>query len=499
MSDSRYVTKEMYVPSDYVFLDAHPRYAVIIHKTASPGMSTAEAVAQYFVNGSDGRHVSSHYVVGKDGTIVQCVREKDGSGANAGIPYEEGRNTLFSLNINWNLRCITIEHVDDSIDNSQPLTVAQQNASFKLVRDICTRLGIASTHIAQHSDIQPKSKPRCAGNYPIEACRTYRDMGATMGVKLNSQHEVIDIVPVTQFLPSKTEFACGFFSASMVGHGAEPGKGPGDTEAHIQKWALDQYIKEYGSDGANKTGGVSVDDMHRLLIAALTNSGNSHYFDLPISASSGQSNDIANIKGALASGYPVVCTVSEASIIDKELGKNPYFWGASGNHVFVITGIDANGDFIVHDPANIIGSFDNNVARPQPRHYDHTTIDISWASMCRVPWLVPFPSGWNPVTSEPLNQIVPSKPVVPTPTVNQDDKNAMVVAIWNSCGLNPIPPRNVPAFIPWRTRLLMKHDIGTVRSQKYEHADEYGDLCDFQNFDGGICIVRQKDGNVRWL
>jgi hypothetical protein len=182
LPDSSLVTTEMYVPDSYIFLDAHPSYAIIIHKTASPGMATAESIGAFFQKGSNGRHVSVHYVVGKDGHIVQCVREKDGAGGNAALPVEPGRSSLFAQPINWNLRTISIEHVDDSINNTESLTQAQQNASFALVADIARRKNIPSTLIVGHNALQPQSKAFCPGNYPLSQLRTYVASHTTGGV-----------------------------------------------------------------------------------------------------------------------------------------------------------------------------------------------------------------------------------------------------------------------------------------------------------------------------
>jgi N-acetylmuramoyl-L-alanine amidase/Peptidase_C39 like family len=499
--DSPYTNKVMLVPDTYVFLGTKPDYAIVLHKTASPGMDTAEAIAKYFQSGSDNREVSAHYVVGKDGTIVQCVREADGSGANSAQPKELGRNPLFVDDINWNLKTISIEHVDDSPNNTEPLTTAQQTASFKLVQDIAIRKKIPVSHIVQHHDLQPISKPLCAGNYPMEALQRFlQGKNEPMSVKLNGNNEVVDIATLSQFLPGKTEFACGFVAAGLLWGAGEPGKGPTKSVGDIDSWWEAQYIREYGSDGANDIGGVSIDDMHRVLVNALPNSGTSHYFDLPISATSSQVSDIANVEGALKSGYPVVVTVSEVSIYDTKLGRNPYWWGASGNHVITITGIDSDGNFLAHDPANVVGALQGaNTPQPQPRHYDKNRIDISWASMARMSWLEPFPVGWNAVNSAPLNQIVevPAKVVEP---VVQDDKNAMVIDIWNSSGLRPVPSRDTVFFSVWRSRLLNQHDIGTVRSAEYAIAhDENGDEAVAQNFDGGILIMKKKDGSYKWL
>src|SRR5258706_14274780 len=53
---------------------------VVGQGTASPDMATAEAVARYFQTTT--RETGTHYVVGKDGAVVQCVREEDSAWGN---------------------------------------------------------------------------------------------------------------------------------------------------------------------------------------------------------------------------------------------------------------------------------------------------------------------------------------------------------------------------------------------------------------------------------
>ena len=520
MSDTSLVTHEMFVSDNYVFLDALPHYAIVIHKTASPGMSTAEAIARYFQEGSDGRHVSSHYVIGKDGTIVQCVREKDGAGANSAVPYELGRSPIFTEDINWNLRTISIEHVDDSSDNSQALTPAQKQASFTLVRDIAQRHSIPSSRIVGHDSLQPRSKPLCPHTYPLEELRSYvakQNGEKQMSCLRNSNGEVIDTLPVSQFYPSKTEYACGFFAAAALRYSGKPTMGTGlATPLEVEKWALAQYVNEYGSDGPTQVGGVSIDDMHRLLIAALPASGSSHYMDLDISPSTGQASDLAHIYGALSSGYPVVCTVSEVSILDKELGKSPYFWGASGNHVVIITGMTSSGDLLVHDSANITGSLTGaNSVRSQPRTYDHSTIDMSWASMARMPWLEPFPANWSPITGVKLNQLVvvatqptqahTGESILNSPIENGPNKNGFIVTLWEIGSYdysvhnpkNSYPARETIIFSAYRNDLCKGINHGPVLSIEIPSHDENNEVVTLQCFGGAIAC--EHNGSVRWL
>src|SRR5207245_10980199 len=139
----------------------------ILHGTA--GGNSAQGIANYF-KGTEGSNepVSSHYIIGKDGTVVQTVLERHGAWANGVVN-----------NPNWsgnpNEYTISIEHVKSSTDNSDPLTPAQQSASFALIKDICQRNGIGThdaddnTGITSHASIDPVNRSRCTGNFDWSA------------------------------------------------------------------------------------------------------------------------------------------------------------------------------------------------------------------------------------------------------------------------------------------------------------------------------------------
>lgn len=144
---------------------------VVVHKTASAG--TAQDIAEFFINKTNR---STHYIVGQDGTVVQCVSESDGAGGNCCtdpghapfLPDADGVN----FNLNW--ETISIEHCDPDPNNSTPLTPEQKTASFSLIKDICRRHNIpfrrgdASGGIIGHCDIAPVQKALCPNNYPWE-------------------------------------------------------------------------------------------------------------------------------------------------------------------------------------------------------------------------------------------------------------------------------------------------------------------------------------------
>lgn len=156
--------KAIWSPNNNFFPDSGKKSFIILHGTA--GGSSAQEIANYFKGTEGGGNpVSSHYIVGQDGTVVQCIAEKDGSYANGVVnsPNWSG---------NPNLYTISIEHVKSSNDNSEPLTPAQQAASFALIKDICIRNGIGmhdaddTTGITGHFAIDPISRARCPGNFP---------------------------------------------------------------------------------------------------------------------------------------------------------------------------------------------------------------------------------------------------------------------------------------------------------------------------------------------
>ncbi|HWS82635.1 MAG TPA: N-acetylmuramoyl-L-alanine amidase [Ktedonobacteraceae bacterium] len=167
----------LWIPNSNFFPDTGKKSFVILHGTA--GGSSAQEIAAFF-QGTEGSNnpVSSHYIVGKDGTVVQTVLEKDGAWGNGVV-----------TNPNWlgnpNTYTISIEHVKNqkdasgNFDNSDVLTSEQQQASFALVKDICQRNEIGmhdaddTTGITGHFSIDPVNRSRCPGAYPWDSLWQY--------------------------------------------------------------------------------------------------------------------------------------------------------------------------------------------------------------------------------------------------------------------------------------------------------------------------------------
>src|SRR5689334_16367631 len=129
-------TLQVLSPNCFAGRDGYQPHWLIVHGTA--GFTTAQDVASYFATSAS--QVSSHYVIGQDSTVIQCVSEEDAAWGN-GI-LDPGHDSWWVESINPNYVTISIEHVKPHTDNSDVLTEAQKQASFTLIEDICNRWGI---------------------------------------------------------------------------------------------------------------------------------------------------------------------------------------------------------------------------------------------------------------------------------------------------------------------------------------------------------------------
>jgi N-acetyl-anhydromuramyl-L-alanine amidase AmpD len=173
----------IWIPNNNFFpnRDGYKPAWIVLHGTA--GGTSAVAIARYFASTQGTANpVSSHYIVGTDGTVVQCVSEKDGAWANGYVSGKSGtsgdgygngyHDSWWDSGINPNLLTISIEHVKSAIDNSSQLTAIQQRASFALILHICMRHNIprrkadANGGITGHYAIDPLNRSNCPGAYP---------------------------------------------------------------------------------------------------------------------------------------------------------------------------------------------------------------------------------------------------------------------------------------------------------------------------------------------
>jgi N-acetyl-anhydromuramyl-L-alanine amidase AmpD len=146
---------------------------VVVHGTAMPG--TAEEVARYFQTSPV--DAGTHFVIGRDGVVVQCCLIEDAAWGNGGP--QPGADAFWPKEINANLLTVSIEHCKPSPDNSDDLTGAQERESFRLMRWLCERYHIpthpadASGGIATHASIAPNDRAFCPGPYPWDKLYAY--------------------------------------------------------------------------------------------------------------------------------------------------------------------------------------------------------------------------------------------------------------------------------------------------------------------------------------
>lgn len=144
--------------------------SIVIHKTASGGFQTATQVAEFF-HADTGGHKSVHFIVGRDGSVIQVVRLQNGAGgnccleANHDVYWDIFKSRYGNLN-----RCtISIEHEDWTVNNTQTMTSEQIDASFTLVKWLVNKFNIPVSHIKGHNTLDPISRQHCPGStYPME-------------------------------------------------------------------------------------------------------------------------------------------------------------------------------------------------------------------------------------------------------------------------------------------------------------------------------------------
>lgn len=224
---------------------------------------------------------------------------------------------------------------------------------------------------------------------------------------------------VSEFMPGHSEFECGSYSVALNAWASQKPV-PQSVEPGLRWWAENQYKVTTGSNAPSSMAGASIANMHTMFknTQDYSTPNRLHYWDTNISTTSQQDSDLATIKAALAHGYPVVATVSEASVFDMDLGRNPYWWGATGNHILTWVGVASDGNLLAVDEANVARGDGNlqttKVPLAWPRRYRASSIDNQWATIVQLPWLPPIPNN-NPVSWPPYQPVLPPPPPTPVP------------------------------------------------------------------------------------
>ena len=112
---------------------------IVLHSTATDSLWCT-------VNGFRDPHVrrSAHFVVGKDGTVIQMV-SLEHRAWHAGLSEIDGHMDV-------NTDSVGIEMVNAN-NGADPYTTAQYHAVAKLVAEIQKRYGVHDSHIVSHADI----------------------------------------------------------------------------------------------------------------------------------------------------------------------------------------------------------------------------------------------------------------------------------------------------------------------------------------------------------
>jgi N-acetylmuramoyl-L-alanine amidase len=134
-------------------------WALVIHATAN---RTLEGVIRWFNNPL--AQVSAHYTIGKDGRIVQHVRDRDRA-------WHAGRSE-WKEKPNVNNYALSIELVNLN-DGQDPYPEEQHQANVKLCTYLCRKYDIKTEDIMGHLDIAvPEGRKTDPRGYDLERLRS---------------------------------------------------------------------------------------------------------------------------------------------------------------------------------------------------------------------------------------------------------------------------------------------------------------------------------------
>ena len=167
-----YIDVELLTPNPY----SRPQIPVeqvnyiAIHYTANPG-STAMSNRNYFENlaTTQENKVSSHFVVGLEGEVVQC------------IPTSEMSYATNSRNVDT----ISIECCHP--DETGQFNDATYSSAVKLTAWLCTRFGLDTDQVIRHYDVTGKDCPKYYVENPDAWLRMKADIAAQIQVDYELQ------------------------------------------------------------------------------------------------------------------------------------------------------------------------------------------------------------------------------------------------------------------------------------------------------------------------
>ena len=167
-----YIDVELLTPNEY----SRPQIPIesvqyiAIHYTANPG-ATAIANRNYFENlaTTHDTKVSSHFVVGLDGEVVQCIPTSE-------MSYATNSRNVDTLSI----ECC---HPDETGKFNE----ATYDSAVKLSAWLCVRFGLTSENVIRHYDVTGKNCPKYYVENPDAWIQMKSDIAAQIDVDYGLQ------------------------------------------------------------------------------------------------------------------------------------------------------------------------------------------------------------------------------------------------------------------------------------------------------------------------
>ena len=169
-----YIDVELLTPNEY----SRPQIPIesvqyiAIHYTANPG-ATAIANRNYFENlaTTHDTKVSSHFVVGLDGEVVQCIPTSE-------MSYATNSRNVDTLSI----ECC---HPDETGKFNE----ATYDSAVKLSAWLCVRFGLTSENVIRHYDVTGKNCPK----YYVENPDAWIQMKSDIAVQIDVDYGLQDV------------------------------------------------------------------------------------------------------------------------------------------------------------------------------------------------------------------------------------------------------------------------------------------------------------------
>ena len=169
-----YIDVELLTPNPYSRpqLPIEQVNYIAIHYTANPG-STAMSNRDYFENlaTTQENKVSSHFVVGLDGEVVQCIPTSE-------MSYATNSRNVDTLSI----ECC---HPDETGKFNE----ATYDSAVKLSAWLCVRFGLTSENVIRHYDVTGKNCPK----YYVENPDAWIQMKSDIAVQIDVDYGLQDV------------------------------------------------------------------------------------------------------------------------------------------------------------------------------------------------------------------------------------------------------------------------------------------------------------------